>query len=474
MLLSDLIAELRELPPFTGARFPTAGDPDLTSAVHDSRRAAPGTLFCCVPGHLHDGHDHAAAAVRDGAAALLAERPLDLGVPEILVPSVREAMGPTAAALLGHPSRSLTLIGVTGTNGKTTTVELLRSILSAAGRTVTTIGTLTGTRTTPEAPELQERLDEARRSGSDTVAIEVSSHAVELHRIDGTDFDVVAFTNLGRDHLDFHGDMAGYFRAKARLFEPDHARLGVVNRDDPHGRLLRDAATIDCIDFGLDDAHDLQIRADGSSFVWRDVRIELGLAGRFNVSNALAAATIAAEVGIDPEAIAGGLAAVGPVPGRLERIDEGQPFLAAVDYAHTPDGIAELLTTAREIVGDRAVVIVFGAGGDRDRSKRPHMGEVAARLADLAVLTTDNPRGEDPADIIDQVHAGMNGPAEVRIEPDRRAAIRLAVESASEGDAVLIVGKGHETTQTIGDSIRHFDDREELRSALLARLENHP
>jgi len=483
MLLSELLAEVADLPAFAGhhlapggadAGAPEPAAVELVAAVADSRRVVPGAVFCCIPGATHDGHDHAPAAVAAGAAALLCERPLGLGVPEIVVPAVRAAGGPVAAALAGHPSRQLVVVGVTGTNGKTTTVHLLRAIFEAAGRRAEVIGTLTGARTTPEAPDLQARLAELVADGVEVVAMEVSSHAIELHRIDGTRFDVVVFTNLSRDHLDFHETMAAYFAAKARLFEPDHAAHGVVNRDDPQGRLLGDVAPIDCTGYELADAEDLVIAVDGSRFRWHGVDVRLGLTGRFNVSNALAAATAAEVAGIAPERIAAGLAAAGPVPGRLERIDEGQPFLAAVDYAHTPDGLEQLLTTARELAGTGRVLVAFGAGGDRDRTKRPLMGEVAGRLADVVVVTTDNPRHEPPAAIIEDVERGIGHDVDLRTEPDRRRAIALAVDLAAPGDVVLIAGKGHETTQTVGDVVTHFDDRDELRDALRARQERTP
>lgn len=471
MLLSDLLAEVRDQPSFAGHRLIGDGDAELTAAAHDSRAVSRGDLFCCVVGAASDGHDHAAAAIASGASALLCERPLEVEVPQVVVSSVRAAMGPAAAALAGHPSRELRIVGVTGTNGKTTTVHLLRSILDAGGFEPGIIGTLTGARTTPEAPELQRELRRLADAGTRAVAMEVSSHAIDQHRIDGTELDIAVFTNLSRDHLDYHGDMAAYFAAKARLFEPEHAALGVVNRDDPHGRLLGDAAPIDCVGFELADAEDLVIGPEGSYFRWRGVEVHLGATGRFNVSNALAAATAAAELGIPLETIASGLAAAGQVPGRLERIDVGQPFYAAVDYAHTPDGLEQLLISARELAGDARVLITFGAGGDRDATKRPHMGEIASRLADVVVLTTDNPRHEDPAAIIDAVRRGADGPAELHVEPDRRRAIRSAVGMARRDDVLLVAGKGHETTQTVGDTVEHLDDREELRDALRSQLE---
>ena len=468
MILRHLVEAVADRPPFR--ELVLTGDPqvELTRAVHDSRAVTPGSLFCCVPGTAHDGHDHAPAAVSAGAAALLCERPLDLGVPELRVPSVRHAMGPVAAELAGRPSDDLAVVGVTGTNGKTTTIHLLGSVLEAAGLRCGLIGTLTGARTTPEAPELQERLRDLRDDGCQAVAMEVSSHALDLHRVDGTRFRVAVFTNLSRDHLDYHGDMRTYFQAKARLFDPELCDVAVLNLDDSHGRLLSDAAQVPSVGFELADAEDLELGVSGSRFRWRGAQVHLVLAGRFNVANALAAATAAAELGATPDQVAAGLAAAGPVPGRFERIDVGQPFLAAVDYAHTPDGLQQLLLTARELAGPGRVIVAFGAGGDRDGSKRPDMGEVAARLADVVIVTTDNPRHEDPAAIISQVQDGMADARDLRIEPDRRVAIALAVGAARPGDVVLVAGKGHETTQTIGDVVHPFDDREVVREALVA------
>ena len=463
MLLSELLRAVADRPAFRDVRVVIDDDVHLTRAVHDSRQVAPGTLFCCVVGTRHDGHDHAADAVASGATALLCERPLGLGVAEIVVPSVRDAMGPAAAALAGWPSDQLDVIGVTGTNGKTTVVQLLAAVLPNTG----VIGTLTGARTTPEAPELQAILADMVAAGRAQVAMEVSSHALDLHRVDGTRFRVAAFTNLSQDHLDHHGDMAHYFQAKARLFRPELTEMAVVNLDDPHGRLLRDAALVPTVGYSLDDITDLDLRPDGSSFRWRDTDITIQLPGRFNVSNAVAAATIAAELGIDVATIAAGLGSLSGVPGRFERIDEGQDFLAAVDYAHTPDGLEQLLVAGRELAGRRRVIVVFGAGGHRDASKRPVMGEVAARLADVVVVTSDNPRGEDPAAIISQVQAGIEDlTTDIRIEPDRAQAIAIAVAEARSGDVLLVAGKGHETGQTVGDVTTPFDDRVVLRDLL--------
>ncbi|MGN6693414.1 MAG: Mur ligase family protein, partial [Aquihabitans sp.] len=356
-------------------------DVDVRSTTHDSWQVVPGTLFCCVPGAAFDGHDFAAGAVADGAVALLVERRLDLDVPQLVTPSVRRAMGPVAAAVLGFPSDSLGLVGITGTNGKTTVAHLIAAMADAAGRTCGVIGTLTGARTTPEAPELQAQLAAMRDDGGDLVAMEVSSHALDLHRVDGTRFRVAVFTNLSQDHLDHHGTMEAYFAAKARLFGPDLCDLAVLNLDSPHGRLLADTAAVPFVGYSFADVEDLVITAEGSRFRWRGRQVEARLPGRFNVSNALAAATAAEQMGLPLDAIVEGLASAPLVDGRFERIDQGQPFLAAVDYAHTPDGLRQLLGAARELTAGR-VIVVFGAGGDRDHGKRPQMGEAAGELAD--------------------------------------------------------------------------------------------
>ncbi|MEZ5205190.1 MAG: UDP-N-acetylmuramoyl-L-alanyl-D-glutamate--2,6-diaminopimelate ligase [Acidimicrobiales bacterium] len=438
----------------------------IERATHDSRAAGPGTMYCCIPGALHDGHDFAAAAVAAGSPALLVERVLDLAVAQLVVPSVRRAIGPVCAVLEGVPSDRVAIVGITGTNGKTTITVLLSSIARAAGMRCGTIGTLTGARTTPEAPVLQAELASMRDDGCELVVMEVSSHALAQHRVDGTRFRAAAFTNLSQDHLDFHTTMEEYFEAKALLFEPDRTDLAVIDVDDDHGRRLAASVEVPVVACSLADAEELELRADGSRFRWRGQVIELALPGRFNVANALVAASLADALGIEPQAIARGLADAGPIAGRFERVDVGQPFLAAVDFAHTPDGLRQLLDAAREVTAGR-VVLVFGAGGDRDRTKRPLMG-AAAELADVVVLTSDNPRHEDPAEIIAGVRSGMAGGGHLVVEPDRRAAIAAAVALAEPGDCLLVAGKGHETTQTVGERTFPFDDRQELRAALSA------
>ncbi len=390
-------------------------------------------------------------------------------MPLFVTPGVRKAAALVAGNFYGNPARDLVLLGVTGTNGKTTTTHLLAAILNRAGRNCGVIGTLSGVRTTPEAPELQQLLAAFLAEGRRSVAMEVSSHALDLHRVDGTRFRVAVFTNLSRDHLDHHADMAAYFQAKASLFEPGRCELAVLCTDDPHGRLLFDAAQVPSVGYGIADADDLRISPEGSAFTWRGVPVAIALPGRFNVLNALAAATVAAHLGVTPEVVAAGLADVASIPGRFERVDEGQPFVAAVDFAHTPDGLENLLVAARELAGGGRVVVVFGAGGDRDPTKRPEMGEVVARLADVVVLTTDNPRHEDPAAIMAAVHRGLADHPAVTTEPDRAAAIALGVAAAGPGDVLLVAGKGHETTQTIGDVVTPFVDRDVLAAALRAR-----
>jgi UDP-N-acetylmuramoyl-L-alanyl-D-glutamate--2,6-diaminopimelate ligase len=439
----------------------------VTAMTHDSRRATPGTLYACVRGERNDGHEFAPAAVAAGASALLVDHRLELDVPQLVVGDTRTAMGPVAAAVYGHPSQAMTVVGITGTNGKTTSTHLLASILRRAGHRTGLIGTLSGTHTTPEAPELQARLAAFRDEGCTAVVMEVSSHALALHRVDGTRFAVAVFTNLGRDHLDLHGSAQAYFRAKARLFTPELAALGVTNIDDAHGRLLRDAAPIPIVPFSALDATDVEVTASTHAFTWRGERVTVGLGGSFNVMNSLAAATAAAVLDIAPATIAAGLQEATPVPGRFERLEPpggGNGVIAVVDYAHTPDGLEQVLTAAREISRGR-VLLVFGCGGDRDHAKRPRMGAVAARLADRVVVTSDNPRSEAPAAIIADVVAGVppNGRALVSVEPDRAAAIALALDAAADGDVLVVAGKGHETTQTIGDRVTEFDDRVVVR-----------
>jgi UDP-N-acetylmuramoyl-L-alanyl-D-glutamate--2,6-diaminopimelate ligase len=449
---------------------------DVVDVEADSRLVGPGHLFVAIRGEHHDGHEHVAAAIDAGAVAVLVEHPVATSVPQAIVEDARRAVGPVAAEVHGRPSEALEVVGVTGTNGKTTTTHLLANVLTEAGRRVEVLGTLSGVRTTPEAPELQRRLAAWRDGGVDAVAMEVSSHALDLHRVDGTRFRVGVFTNLSRDHLDFHRTMEAYFQAKARLFTPELCDRAVVNLDSPYGRLLSDAATLPTSGYALDDVEDLALSVGGSTFTWRGQEVRVALGGLFNVANALAAAGAAEALGIPDDVIAAGLSRPVTVPGRFEVVEVGQDFAVVVDYAHTPDALEQLLEAAGPLVGTRPdgtpglVTVVFGCGGDRDADKRPLMGQVAASLADRVVVTADNSRGEPTEAIIEAVMQGAARAeprrAEVSVEPDRRAAIALALGAAVAGDVVLVAGKGHETTQTVGADVTPFDDRAVVRDLL--------
>jgi UDP-N-acetylmuramoyl-L-alanyl-D-glutamate--2,6-diaminopimelate ligase len=450
---------------------------DAAAAVRDvtyrSGEVRPGSLFFCVPGDHVDGHDFAQDAARAGATAAVVERWLPISSTQVHVPTVRSAMGPMASTFFGNPSRRLQVVGVTGTNGKTTITYVLESILAAAGLVPGVVGT-TGVRiagrhipfdrTTPEAPDLQRMF--ARMVAEDVggVAMEVSSHGLHQHRVDGSRYACAVFTNLTQDHLDYHGTLDDYFEAKALLFTPDLSDRAALNADSPYGRALADRVAIPALTFGVDSeadvrATDVRVTAAGVSFRVDDVQVRSRLRGHFNVSNCLAALAAARQLGIDDEAIVGGIADLPGVPGRLEPVEGGQPFTVLVDYAHTPDSLENVLSATRSLTVGR-LIVVFGCGGDRDRGKRPLMGEVATRLADVTVVTSDNPRSEDPRAIIAEIEPGAKrGGGAYTLEPDRRAAIRAALGQAQPGDAVVIAGKGHETGQQFADRTIPFDDR---------------
>ena len=449
---------------------------------------APGWLFFCVPGTRRDGHQFAADAARAGAGVLVVERWVDVpGVVQVRVPSVREAMGPLAAAFHGHPSGRMVTIGVTGTNGKTTTTYLLERIFEEAGLRAGVIGT-TGVRiggrpvpmdrTTPEAPDLHRLFAEMVHQGIGAVAMEVSSHGLHQHRVGGTRFSCAVFTNLSQDHLDYHGTLKEYFEAKARLFTPAMSDRAAVNHDSPEGRALV-AGRVPTVTYGTGPgadvrAIDIDLRADGLSFRVNGLQVRSPLRGGFNVHNCLAALTAARQVGIRDEVAARGIAACRGVPGRMEPVEAGQPFQVLVDYAHTPDSVENVLLAAAPLASGK-VIVVLGCGGDRDRGKRPLMGEAATRLADLTVITSDNPRSEDPMAIIGEIEPGARrGGGRYEIEADRRAAIRRAVAHASPGDVVVIAGKGHETGQEFADRTIPFDDRVVARQELEALLGQAP
>jgi UDP-N-acetylmuramoyl-L-alanyl-D-glutamate--2,6-diaminopimelate ligase len=460
-----------------------APEVEISGLAYSSRSVTSGTLFFCVRGFTADGHDFAPDAVGRGAAALVCERPLGLGVPEVVVEDVRAAMGPAAARFYGDPTAELEVVGITGTNGKTTTAFLVRHLLESAGTRCGLLGTVKRMvggveeeveRTTPEAIDLQATFRRMLDGGDRACAMEVSSHALELGRASGIRFAVRVFTNLTQDHLDFHETMEAYFLAKRRLF--DEPGAVVLNVDDGYGRRL--AAEIEgAVTFSVDrEAHfrarDVEFDVMGARFTCDTpdgpIELESSLPGLFNVQNALAAVASARQLGVGLEAIRDGLGSFGRVPGRFEPVDEGQDFGVLVDYAHTPDSLENVLSAARRVARGR-LHVVFGAGGDRDAAKRPLMGDAARRLADRLIVTSDNPRSEDPEAIVDQIMQGAGPDAEREV--DRRRAIGLAIESAGPGDVVVIAGKGHEQGQEFeGGRKEPFDDVAVAREALRARL----
>jgi UDP-N-acetylmuramoyl-L-alanyl-D-glutamate--2,6-diaminopimelate ligase len=454
----------------------------IVDASYDSRDVTPGSLFFCVRGEHADGHAYAAEALSAGAGAFLVDNWLSIDAPQARVESVRKAMGPVSAALFGRPAEALTTIGVTGTNGKTTVTYLIEATLRRAGMAPGVIGT-TGVRidgrrtplerTTPEAPDLHRLFARMLREGVRAVTMEVSSHALAQDRVGGVRYDAAVFTNLTQDHLDYHGTMQEYFEAKAELFTAEHASMGLINIDDEWGRRLAASAAIPVVTYAAGREADLRatdivVGADGLSFRLGDVVVRSELRGPFNVENCLAALGVARAVGIDLNDAAAAIEGVAGVPGRMEPVDAGQPFLALVDYAHTPDSIRLALRASRALTRGR-VIVVFGCGGDRDRGKRPLMGAAATSSADLTVITSDNPRSEAPRAIIEDILPGaIQGGGEYVVEPDRREAIRLAVRQAAPGDVVVIAGKGHEPYQELAGATVPFDDRLVAREELMA------
>lgn len=473
----------------------------VTGITHDSRQVRPGDLYAALPGSNAHGADFAAQAAAAGAVAILTDaaghrRAAATGLPVLVAGRPRDVLGRAAAWVYGEPAHELTLIGVTGTSGKTTTAYLLESGLRAAGLHTGIVGTvetrigddrLSSTLTTPEATDLHAIFAMMRERGVGAAAMEVSSHALEQGRVGGAYYDVAIFTNLSQDHLDYHVTMDDYFAAKARLFTPAYSRVGVVNVDDEYGRLLADKADIPITTFSVHGdpaadwrAEDVRLGADGGVFrivgpggVEADATIQL--AGAFNVANALAAIVALVEAGISLPTAVHGIGGLAGVPGRLERVDEGHDFITLVDYSHKPAAVEAVLTALRPVTEGR-LFVVLGCGGDRDRGKRPLMGEAAARLADVAVFTNDNPRSEDPFAILAAMVDGVlkvrrQERAHVIVEPDRAAAIALAVDRAGQGDVIIVAGKGHEQGQYVAGEIVPFDDRAVVRRALCARTE---
>jgi UDP-N-acetylmuramoyl-L-alanyl-D-glutamate--2,6-diaminopimelate ligase len=467
--------------PATGA----AASVEISALAYDNRLVVPGTLFFCVPGFTRDGHDFAPDALARGAAALVVDRPLDLPIPQLQVADVRAAMASAAAAFFGEPTRDLAVSAVTGTNGKTTTAYLLRSLLEADGRQTGLLGTVKSViggvehdvlRTTPEAIDLQHSFRQMLEGGDVAAVIEASSHALELHRVDAIHFQAAIFTNLTQDHLDFHPTMEDYFNAKRKLFTDLGPKHSIINIDDPYGaRLAKEMPA--AVTVAINDASatyralHVETGVAGSRFTVHgpdgDQAITSPLRGLFNISNLLGAIAAAKALGLAQGPIAAAVAHTTQVPGRFETVDEGQDFAVLVDYAHTPDSLENVLKAARALT-DKRLHVVFGCGGDRDRGKRPLMGEIAARLADRVVVTSDNPRSEDPEAIIEEILAGIDKP--VHYEVDRRVAIANAIGEAAAGDVVVVAGKGHEQGQEFASGNKlPFDDVTVVREALRGR-----
>ncbi|HLQ66742.1 MAG TPA: UDP-N-acetylmuramoyl-L-alanyl-D-glutamate--2,6-diaminopimelate ligase [Candidatus Limnocylindrales bacterium] len=493
-MIASGIREAAALPRIVGA-LETRGAPagEWTRVQFDSREVGPGDLFVAIPGENIDGHAFIPGAMRRGALAAVVERfTPEAAWPEVRVRSARRALAILASEETDHPSHDLLVVGVTGTNGKTTTTHLIRAALKERGERVGLIGTVgyelngehePALHTTPEAPDLARLFRRFADQGASAVVMEVSSHALAQDRTYGLAFDVGVFTNLTQDHLDFHGTMEAYRDAKSRLFRAEtrgnrtKTMTGVLNMEDPAGRWIRVRADAPTLGYGDHEgseitAEDVRLSPSGARLQIRHPRgvvpVALKLRGRFNVTNALAAFAAAYAAGTPPEAIALGLGSVDSVPGRLEPVDAGQPYQVLVDYAHTPDALERALEAVRAF-GPKRLICVFGCGGDRDRGKRPLMGAAAARLADQVIITSDNPRSEDPAAIVAEIEAGAKDAKSVRTVIDRTGAIESAIDSAMAGDAILIAGKGHETYQIIGKETIPFDDRVVARNALRAR-----
>ena len=444
-------------------------DVHIADVNHDSRKVHADTLFCCISGARTDGHQFVDAVAASGASALLVTQDAEYPLPFLKVLDDRRAMAYAAHVVHGRPSQEVPVFGVTGTNGKTTTAAMLSSILRCAGMSPHVFGTLNSERTTPEATDLQREMRRAINEGAQSVVMEVTSHALQLQRVAGVQFAVGIFTNLGHDHLDFHGTMENYFQAKAELFNTATTRVAIVNIDDTWGVKLAESLEgryvgSDLVRVSINEVQNLQSTLTNSTFTWRGKNIALPLGGLFNVSNALLAASAAEVYGVSLEAIVEGLEALQVVPGRVQKVSNSSGVHAFVDFAHTPDSLQAMLSSARTSAGKGRVIVVFGCGGDRDREKRPEMGRVASEIADIVIVTSDNSRSEDPASIIADICSGMGKTRPVEIA-NRREAITHAVNLAQSGDVVIVAGKGHETFQLIGTMSLPFSDVEELELA---------
>jgi UDP-N-acetylmuramoyl-L-alanyl-D-glutamate--2,6-diaminopimelate ligase len=450
-----------------------SSDPEILDITQNSTAIESGWMFACVTGETSDGHEFAQSAVDSGAVALLVERSVSAGVPELLVDDTRAALAPIAAQLHGEPSQHMRIVGVTGTSGKTTVTMLLGQLLGMLGASSEVLGTLSGARTTPESPILQRRLRTWLDEGIDFVAMEVSSHALIQRRVDAIAFDVVVFLNLSAEHLDYHSTMGEYFAAKSALFVEHDAAHRLVCVDDEWGQRLASQLGSNATTFGLHQLDNIESTDTGTRFVWRGETTAVTMPGRFNVSNAQAAAETALLLGYEASQIGRLLPLLSPVPGRLEPVEEGQDFSVIVDYAHKPAALDLVLREARTMTHGR-VIVVLGCGGDRDAQKRPEMGRIAAELADMTYVTSDNPRKESPEAIISEIIGGIPSgrQSSVQIVVERAAAIREALHNAAGDDVVVIAGKGHETTQTFADRVVEFDDREVARLILREQLED--
>jgi UDP-N-acetylmuramoyl-L-alanyl-D-glutamate--2,6-diaminopimelate ligase len=446
----------------------------FSGITQDSRNIEPGDILCCVRGDSFDGHQFISEAVMRGAVAVLVDHvdeSIDSSIVQIVVSDVRMVLGRVASAAFRHPASSLNMIGITGTNGKTTTASILGSLLTAHGGSVYVMGTLTGARTTPESIDLHAQLRSCVDAGIDHVVMEVSSHALEHHRVDGIVFDVAIFTNLGHDHLDFHGTMENYFAAKRKLFRSEQSRVAVVNADDPYGQQLKTEAVVPTVSYSLSNVSNIAVSASQVSFIWKQNEVRLSIGGSYAVVNSLAAITAASELHVPDERIVAGCATVQTVPGRFESVPNKSDIDVVVDYAHTPEGLEGLLISAREIART-GLIVVFGCGGDRDNAKRPLMGGIASREADVVIITSDNPRSEDPERIIAEVMSGVvANHALVSSIVNREKAIESAILGAKRGDMVVIAGKGHETTQEINGVVTASSDVAIAAKALRVREE---
>ncbi len=443
---------------------------EVDSLVMDHRETDQQSAFFALAGSHFDGHDYVKDAYDRGAPVAFVQHHVESEIPQVILSSgnPRAQLALLSATLWRKPSEELTVLGVTGTNGKTTSVHMLSSILRSLGVKTDALGTLWGRLTTPEAPELQRKLREFKDAGADAVAMEVSSHSLVMHRVDGVSFQAALFTNLSQDHLDFHHDMETYFRAKAMLFDPVRSEMGIVNQDDPYGQVLLDKRS-DLIPYSIRDTKNLELDRSGIRFSWRGHLISSPLNGVHNVYNILGVLTTLVALECDESALSEAVPLVGTPNGRMELIANDLPISVFVDYAHTPAALEAALLACRTLSPKR-VLVVFGCGGERDKQKRPKMGSVASALADATVVTSDNSRNEDPAEIAREVLSGIAAGSEVILELDRQRAIELAINMAEEGDLVLIAGKGHETTQRSQGKEAHFDDHEVARQILKSKF----